>query len=247
MKASRPLIIANWKLNGGIDLICRSVSTFTQSHITAQIGIAAPYLYIRDLISLSHNSSMLVGSQNISEYEEGAYTGEISGNMLKESGANFCIIGHSERRQLFNETDASCKVKVTNALNNHVLPVLCIGESEADQSAGLTKAVLGKQLHAALSGQSLANQTLCIAYEPIWAIGTGKSASAEIAQEVHAYIREELAAIFDDETAKGISILYGGSANKNNAKELLSMVDIDGLLVGGASLDPEHFATICRL
>ena len=247
MKARRPLVIANWKLNGGIDLICSSVLSFTRPSITAQVAIAAPYLYIRDLKNLLQNSDILAGSQNISEYDAGAYTGEISGAMLKESGANFCIIGHSERRQYFNETDTSCKTKVTSALKNQLLPVLCIGENEEEKDAGSTKEVLRRQLHDALVGQDVSEQDVCIAYEPVWAIGTGKAATPETAQEVHAFIREELAAIFDQETAKGINILYGGSANKTNAAELLSMADIDGLLVGGASLDPEHFATICSL
>ena len=189
----------------------------------------------------------MIGSQNISKFESGAFTGETSGQMLKEVGCNFCLIGHSERRQVFLENNASCQTKIARALEANLMPIICIGENEQQYELGLTKHILYKQLHESLQGQDLSGKELCIAYEPIWAIGSGKAASPESVQSIHAYIYEEICTIFDKETADKIRIIYGGSVNKKNAAELLAMPNIDGLLVGGASLDPEHFSEICEL
>lgn len=245
MTTRRPIVIANWKLNGGVDLICSSVVSFMRQHFEAQIAIAPPYIYIRDLHNFLQNSEIFIGSQNVSKYDSGAYTGETSAQMLKEAGSSFCIIGHSERREMFHENDPSCRIKVASALTNQLMPVLCIGENNQQREAGITKDVLNRQLHETLNEQDLNGQDICIAYEPIWAIGTGKAATPDTAQEVHAYIRKELVTIFGEDVASRIRILYGGSVNKNNAAELLAMPDIDGLLVGGASLDAEHFSEIC--
>ena len=245
MTERRPIVIANWKLNGGVDLICSSVVSFMRKHFEAQIAIAPPYIYIRDLHHFLQNSEIVIGSQNVSKYESGAYTGETSAQMLKEAGSSFCIIGHSERREMFTENDASCHIKVKRTLSSNLMPVLCVGENSKQREAGITKDVLNRQLHETLVGQELGDNDLCVAYEPVWAIGTGQAATPETAQEVHAYIREELQSILGEEAANKVRILYGGSVNKANAGELLAMKDIDGLLVGGASLDAEHFADIC--
>lgn len=245
MKIRRPLVIANWKLNGGVDLICSSVVSFMRKHFKAQIGIAPPYLYVRDMINFLHNSEIIIGSQNVSKFESGAFTGETSAQMLKEAGCKFCIIGHSERRQMFLENDSACQIKVSKTLDAGLMPILCIGENTQQYEAGVTKDVLNRQLHESLNGIDVTGKDIAIAYEPVWAIGTGKAATPETAQDVHHYIRSALTAIFDEKIANGIRILYGGSVNKSNAAELLAMPDIDGLLVGGASLDAEHFALIC--
>lgn len=246
MKQRKPIVIANWKLNGGLDLICTSVASFIGKHFEAQIVICPPYLYMRDMLTFLQYSELQIGSQNVSRYEMGAYTGETSAQMLKQAGCSLCLIGHSERRAMFNENNLGCQVKVRTALSHGLLPVLCIGENQEEREANTTREVLYKQLHEALEGIELNGRDMCIAYEPVWAIGTGLAATPAMAQDVHHFIREELTSIFGEEVAMSLRILYGGSVNKTNAKELLMQTDIDGLLVGGASLDPGHFVAICE-
>ncbi|MDO3383667.1 triose-phosphate isomerase [Gilvimarinus algae] len=247
MKQRAPLVVANWKLNGGTDLMCASVASFVKKRFKAAIGIAPPYVYISDMVSFLRNSNIMVGSQNVSKFASGAFTGETSAQMLKEVGCGFCLIGHSERRQVFLENDASCHTKIERALAAGLMPILCVGENSQQHELGLTHDILYRQLHQALDGVSLQGQRLCIAYEPVWAIGTGKAASAAQVQEVHEYIRQELGAILGAGVAGQVDILYGGSVKKDNAAELLAMPNVDGLLVGGASLDPDHFAEICAI
>ncbi len=242
-----PMVIANWKLNGGTDLICASVASVLQHDFCAQIGIAPPYVYISDMANFLRNSKVMIGSQNVSKFESGAFTGETSAQMLKEVGCQFCIIGHSERRQVFLENNASCKTKVKRALAAGLMPVLCLGENEQQRNLGLTNDIIYRQLHESLEGVELNGMDLCVAYEPIWAIGSGKAASPETVAEIHAFIYQELIGIFDKPTAARINILYGGSVNKDNAEYFLQMPNVSGLLVGGASLVPEHFAQICVL
>lgn len=246
-KTRSPLVVANWKLNGGTDLICTSVASFLRKKFRVQIGIAPPYVYISNMANFLRNSKIMVGSQNVSKFESGAFTGETSAQMLKEVGCEFCLIGHSERRQVFLENNASCHTKVASALAAGLMPIICIGENAQQHDLGLTKHILYRQLQESLLGQNIKNRQIAIAYEPIWAIGSGKAASPESVQQVHEYIFNELCTIFDEDSAKNIRILYGGSVNKNNAAQLLAMPNVDGLLVGGASLDPEHFSEICAL
>jgi len=246
MKTRKPMIIANWKLNGGLDLICTSVASFIGKHFDAQIAICPPYIYIRDMMTFLQYSELQIGSQNVSKYESGAYTGETSAQMLKEAGVSLCLIGHSERRTMFAETNQACFNKIARALQHDLLPVLCIGENREEREQKKTQEVLRQQLTESLKGLDLTGKHLCVAYEPIWAIGTGLAATPEIAQEAHQFIRDVLVNVFDLITAQRIRILYGGSVTKNNAKDLLIQKDIDGLLVGGASLDPGHFLTICE-
>lgn len=241
-----PIVVANWKLNGGIDLLCASVAAFIGKHFSTKIVICPPYIYLRDMLNFLQHSEIIVGSQNVSKFGSGAYTGETSAQMLKDVGAGLCLIGHSERRQMFNENDVSCQIKINQALTSGLMPVLCIGENAQQREAGITNDVLFRQLHDALANVDITDKEICIAYEPVWAIGTGKAASPEDAQEVHKFIRHELHDIFGVEQAEKIHILYGGSVNKSNASELMGQEDIDGLLVGGASLDPSHFIEICQ-
>lgn len=240
------IVIANWKLNGGLDLICKSLASFIGKHFNVAIAICPPYIYMRDMMTFLQFSELMIGSQNVSRFESGAYTGETSAQMLKQAGCSLCLIGHSERRAMFSESNEGCHIKVLTALNHHLLPVLCVGENQAEKDAGETPSVLSKQLKESLTHIVLEGRELCIAYEPVWAIGTGLSASAELAQQVLELIRAELTMIFGADEAQRIRIVYGGSVNKGNATELLSQKDIDGVLVGGASLDPEHFLAICE-
>lgn len=246
MKLRKPIVIANWKLNGGLDLICTSVASFIGKHFAAQIAICPPYLYMRDMLTFLQYSDLQIGSQNVSRYESGAYTGETSAQMLKQAGCSICLIGHSERRAMFAENNEGCQIKVRTALNHELLPVLCVGENQQERETNITEQVLYEQLRGGLAGIDLSGKDLCVAYEPVWAIGTGLAATPAIAQEVHQCIRAELARIFDKETANRVRILYGGSVTKSNARDLLQQADIDGLLVGGASLDPGHFVAICE-
>jgi triosephosphate isomerase len=246
MKQRKPIVIANWKLNGGLDLICVSVASFIGKHFDADIAICPPYIYMRDMMTFLQFSELHIGSQNVSRFESGAYTGETSAQMLKEAGCSLCLIGHSERRAMFGETNEGCRIKVQTVLSHDLLPVLCVGENQQQREANITESVLYEQLHEGLAGIELHDKDLCIAYEPVWAIGTGLAATPQIAQEVHQFIRAQLSDIFGAATANRLRILYGGSVNKMNTRELLSQADVDGLLVGGASLDPGHFLTICR-
>lgn len=246
MKQRKPIVIANWKLNGGLDLICVSVASFIGKHFNADIAICPPYIYMRDMMTFLQFSELHIGSQNVSRFESGAYTGETSAQMLKEAGCSLCLIGHSERRAMFGENNEGCQIKVCTALSHDLLPVLCVGENQQERETNITEDILNRQLREGLANIDLQGKDLCIAYEPIWAIGTGLAATPQIAQEVHKFIRAQLTDIFDAETANRLRILYGGSVNKINTRELLGQPDVDGLLVGGASLDPGHFLTICE-
>jgi triosephosphate isomerase len=246
-KKRKPIVIANWKLNGGIDLICTSVASFIGKHFEAQIAICPPYIYMRDMLTFLQHSEIKIGSQNVSKFESGAFTGETSAQMLKQAGCVLCLIGHSERRAMFRENNVSCQIKVQTALNHGLLPVLCIGENLEERQANITTAVLFGQLRECLAGIDVTSGEICIAYEPIWAIGTGLAATPDSVQEIHHALRLELSAIYGAEAASRVRLLYGGSVTKSNTAELLRQEDIDGLLVGGASLDPGHFLAICQL
>jgi triosephosphate isomerase len=201
---------------------------------------------MRDMLTFLQHSEIKIGSQNVSKFESGAYTGETSAQMLKQAGCSLCLVGHSERRAMFRENNSSCQIKVQTALNHGLLPVLCIGENLEERDTHVAKDVIFRQLSEGLEGIDLTDKDICIAYEPVWAIGTGLAATPDMVQDVHHFIRRELAALYNEEVAARVRILYGGSVNKTNAKELLRQEDIDGLLVGGASLDPGHFLAICQ-
>jgi triosephosphate isomerase len=194
------------------------------------------------------DATIAVGAQSLHWESQGAFTGEIAPAMVKAAGCRYAIIGHSERRQLFGETDVDVNRKVQAALAAGLIPVLCIGETEAEREAAETFSVLDKQVRLGLEGVSLQNPgDLVVAYEPVWAIGTGKTATREQAQEAHAFIRGLLGELYGEPTADALRILYGGSVKPDNIAELMGMDDIDGALVGGASLEPETFARIVKM
>lgn len=209
-----------------------------------EVIICVPFVDLADAIELAKGTNVKVGAQNVHFEEKGAFTGEISPKMLKEIGTEYVIIGHSERRQYYAETDESVNKKIKAALNHELKPIVCVGETLEQREAGITKDFVTTQVKNAFEGLEKEDaKKIIIAYEPIWAIGTGKTASKEDANEVCCWIREEIRSLYGD-IADEIIIQYGGSVKSSNAKELFSMPDIDGGLVGGASLDAEDFSKI---
>ncbi len=208
-----------------------------------EVLVCPPFTSLYPVGKELKGSSIKLGAQNMFYEEEGAYTGEISPVMLKDVGCSFVILGHSERRNIFKEDDELINKKVLSAVEHGLVPILCVGEKLKEREEGKTKEVVKRQVVNGLKGLR-GDKEFVIAYEPVWAIGTGKSATPEMAQEVHAFIREVLKELFGEETANKVRILYGGSVKPENAKGLLSMPDIDGALVGGASLKAESFAKI---
>jgi len=242
----RPLIAGNWKMNHGGASACShaaDVARRTAAYDAVDVLVAPPFTAIAAVAHELEGTRVAVAAQNMHPKDSGAFTGEVSAPMLLESGATWVILGHSERRQYFGETDASVAEKATAALGKGLRPIACVGETLAEREGGETLAVVGRQLGAFV--KTLASQpgVGVIAYEPVWAIGTGKVAGPEQAQEVHAMIRAELAKIGKDFAAKTL-ILYGGSVKGSNASGLFEQVDIDGALVGGACLDAADFAAI---
>ncbi|MCG7336206.1 triose-phosphate isomerase [Sporosarcina sp. ACRSM] len=204
--------------------------------------ICAPALYLPELVQLTNGSSIGIGAQTMHEVDEGAYTGEVSPAMLASVGVDYVVLGHSERRQYFNETDVAVNRKVQAAFNHRLTPIVCVGESLEERESGKTVELVANQVKQAFEGisEDLA-KTAVIAYEPIWAIGTGKTATAEDANEVCGAIRATIAEVYNADVADHIRIQYGGSVKPGNIKELLSMDHIDGALVGGASLEPASY------
>ncbi len=241
-----PILAANWKMYKTGAQAKEFISKLAPmlSHVQARIFIAPSFTAIVPAIEAAAGTKIVIGAQNMHEAEEGAFTGEVSAPMLKEAGARFVILGHSERRHLFHETDPQINKKVRGALLGNLLPLLCIGETEAERDRKETKKVLARQLDEAL--KEVAPAEIVIAYEPVWAIGTGKTATAELAQEAHAFCREHLAAKWGKSGAERLSILYGGSVTPETAPSLLSKPDIDGALIGGASLDLDKFNLIIQ-
>jgi triosephosphate isomerase (TIM) len=242
-------IFGNWKLH----MTMQETTQFMQELLpqikttSCVVGIAAPYTSIAVAVETAKESTVRIGAQNMSEYPKGAYTGEISSMMLKEVGAQFVLIGHSERRLHFHEDDQTIHRKVKWALEEELMPVLCIGEKQEERDLSMTEKVLTRQLGEALKDFSKEHLTkMVIAYEPVWAIGTGKTATPEIAQETHHLCRSFIAHHWDKEVASEIPLLYGGSVKPENISQLLKQPDIDGALIGGASLKVESFAQIIK-
>lgn len=240
------LIMGNWKMNGSADSaksLCQEIMAGLNTDDTG-IAVCAPYVYLADLQTLTAHSSLAVGAQNVADQVSGAYTGEISASMLKEFGCEYALVGHSERRSYYGDTDESVAERFCQAQEQGIIPVLCIGETLAEREADDTFNVVNRQLDAVIEKAGIeALNNAVIAYEPVWAIGTGVTASDEQAQEVHKAIRERIA-VKDQAVADKIKILYGGSMKPANAKGLLAMADIDGGLIGGASLDAQSFLDI---
>ena len=250
MKSRTPLIAGNWKMykTGGeaVDT-ARRLLNLVNDVTERDIMIAPPYTALALVSQVVADTPVGLGAQNLFWEAEGAFTGEISPGMLKAAGCQYVILGHSERRQFFGETDEGVNRKIAAANGQKLVPVFCIGESEKEREADLTFSVLDKQVRSGLQGFASGDlEKLVLAYEPVWAIGTGKTATSAQAQEVHQFARSLLAEMFGDAFAQAIRILYGGSVKPNNIAELMGMPDIDGALVGGASLDAETFAKIVR-
>jgi triosephosphate isomerase len=249
MTAHRPyVIIGNWKMHKTIEearsFVKGLLASFQPEKIEV-VGLAVPYTVIYPLSQEVKGSSLLIGAQNMNDASEGAFTGEIAGSMLRDAGAQFVLLGHSERRHLYGESDAFINRKMKRAVENDLQPILCIGETKKEYAEGQTQAVIERQLTEGLRDlQPQQLQHLIVAYEPVWAIGNGHSATPQIAQKVQHFCRQVLAKILTEELAQRIVIQYGGSVNPSNAHELLAQPDIDGLLIGGASLSLESFLQI---
>ena len=242
----KKVIAGNWKMNKTPAETKEFMKTFPSlvKDTEDEVVICVPFVDLADAIELAKGTNVKVGAQNVHFEEKGAFTGEISPKMLKEIGTEYVIIGHSERRQYYAETDESVNKKIKAALNHDLKPIVCVGETLEQREAGITKDFVTTQVKNAFEGLEKEDaKKIIIAYEPIWAIGTGKTASKEDANEVCSWIREEIRSLFGD-IADEIIIQYGGSVKSSNAKELFSMPDIDGGLVGGASLDAEDFSKI---
>lgn len=210
------------------------------------VAICPSFVYLAEAVSLTQGSEVEIGAQNCSSHSEGAYTGEVSAAMLSDIGCRYAIIGHSERRSIYGESDETAADKFGAALAASVIPILCVGETLEERNSGLTDEVVGRQLAAVIDAHGAAAfRRAVLAYEPVWAIGTGHTATPEQAQRVHRSLRETIAK-HDSQAAASVSILYGGSVKAANAAQLFAQEDIDGGLVGGASLDVEGFAAICR-
>jgi triosephosphate isomerase len=246
----KALIAANWKMYKTPAEAKAFVDAFlplVTGHTRDEIALFPSVTSLATVVAGAAGSNVSVGLQNMHFAEEGAYTGETSAAMLKAVGATHTLIGHSERRQYFNETDEIVNKKLHTALKHGIVPVVCIGEVLAEREAGLTAEVLLAQLKGALAGITAAQaHSLVVAYEPVWAIGTGKTATPEMAVEAHMIIRAELANILGSHLANATRILYGGSVKPENATALLGEEEIDGALVGGASLKPDSFAAIVK-
>lgn len=242
------LVVGNWKLNGSLDSIKQLVAGIAAGAGdtgNTQIAVCPPFVYIPLVSNLLADSKVAVGSQDISDQESGAFTGEISGAMLNDFSCSYAIVGHSERRALYAEDDEFTARKFAAARKAGLTPILCVGETLEEREQGITEEVVSRQLDAVIRLEGIAAiGEAVVAYEPVWAIGTGKTASPQQAQDVHAFIRGKLAD-FDKMVADKVQILYGGSVKSSNVKELVSMQDIDGGLIGGASLAAEDFLAIC--
>ncbi|MEZ5023416.1 MAG: triose-phosphate isomerase [Chitinophagales bacterium] len=246
------IVAGNWKMNLLVEEandLANSIGKYISENVidsNIEVILAPPALYLDSLVNnTKHLFNLNVAAQNCYQAPKGAFTGEISAPMLKSVGVKYVIIGHSERRLCFGEDNETLKQKVSAVLDNHLQPIFCCGEQESERDAGNHKAFIESQLIDSLFHLSASELAKCvIAYEPIWAIGTGKTASPEQAQEIHQFIRELIAKKYDDATANNITILYGGSCKPSNAKELFSQKDVDGGLIGGASLLADQFVDI---
>lgn len=244
----KTLVAANWKMNNTVPESLMLIAGLTANLKTAPnvvVVVAPPATSLYSVGVAIADTQMKLAGQNLYFEDKGAYTGEISGGFLKDVGCEYVIIGHSERRKYFGETDESVNKKILAALRNDLIPIVCIGETLEEREANKTFEVLERQIKGALlelQQKDLAN--FAIAYEPVWAIGTGRNASAGQIAEAHHFIRNTVAKLYDAPTASNISILYGGSVKASNAKEIFSQNDVNGVLVGGASLDAKGFSDI---
>ncbi len=247
----RAIVAANWKMNGNSALVDTMVNGLIGVELSTDVDVVfcPSFPYLSEFVSKAKTAKLTnvihFGSQNVSEHQSGAYTGEVSTTMLQELSVKYVIVGHSERRNLYKETSTQIANKVKAVLDAGLIPILCIGESESDRATEQTETVLAAQLQPVLDEIGIEKFIdVVVAYEPVWAIGTGKTASSEMAQETHQFIRQFLAQNNELVAAK-VPLLYGGSVNASNCEELFAQTDIDGGLIGGASLKVEQFKTIC--
>ena len=240
------LVIANWKLNGSLAANAAWASGFSKLAAPAcEVVVCAPFVYLDALREPLEACGAALGAENVSEYEDGAYTGEVSARMLRDVGCRWVIVGHSERRQYFAETDETVNKRTKAALAAGLKPIVCVGELLWERECNITEEVIARQIKLDFFGISADDLKKCvIAYEPVWAIGTGKTATADQAEEVCAFIRATLAKLYGADVAETITVQYGGSMNAKNAAELLSKTNVDGGLIGGASLKAADFTTI---
>ncbi len=241
------LVVGNWKMNGSLEANRSLIEGIKQNIVSvknAEMAVCPPFIYLQQIKDLLDNTNISWGSQDVSQQDLGAFTGEISISMLVDFGCKYVIVGHSERRSIYGESDKLVAEKFAKVQSAGLIPILCVGELLEEREAGNTEAVVKRQLDAILNLQGVASlEKSVIAYEPVWAIGTGKTASPQQAQDVHAFIRKQIATL-DSNIANKVQILYGGSVKGSNAKELFAMSDIDGGLIGGASLKADDFLAI---
>ena len=243
----KKLVAGNWKMNGSLAANAALVQALLADRAQAwgcDVAVCVPAPYLAQLQSLTQGSALALGAQDVSAQEGGAFTGENAAAMLKDFGVRYCLVGHSERRQYHQESDALVATKAQRALAAGITPIVCVGETLAEREAGATEAVIKRQLAAVVHVNGHCISEIVLAYEPVWAIGTGKTASPEQAQAVHAVLRQQLQAA--SASADRVRILYGGSMNAGNAASLLAQPDIDGGLIGGASLKAADFLSIIR-
>ncbi|SHE21754.1 Triosephosphate isomerase [Bathymodiolus brooksi thiotrophic gill symbiont] len=242
------IVAGNWKMNASKETVNTLVMGILEGlpDVKSKVIVCTPYPYFSQVEALATHSQLNLGAQNININASGAFTGEVSADMIKDFGAEYVIVGHSERRSLYGETDEIVAEKVQVALDNKLTPLFCIGELLEERESGNTEAVVTRQINAVIEKVGIeAFKNIIIAYEPVWAIGTGVTATPQQAQDTHAFIRSLLAEN-DADIAQSTPILYGGSMNPANAEELIACADIDGGLIGGASLKPEDFLSICK-
>jgi triosephosphate isomerase len=247
-KQRKPIIAGNWKMNmtatQARDLASKLIPLVSGVK-DRDIVLAPTFTSLQTVAEAIKGTNVALAAQNVFWEDKGAFTGEISAEMLLDSGCKYVIIGHSERRQYFGETDETVNKKVRQALNKGLLPIVCVGELLSEREAGKANDVIDRQITGALKGVAAAEmQKIVIAYEPVWAIGTGKTASPDQANEIHAFIRQKVKAMYTAEVSDGLRIQYGGSVTPDNVSQLMAKPDIDGALVGGASLKPESFAAL---
>lgn len=247
----RNYIAGNWKMNKTLveaQEFALNLSKDLPELRKTEIVICPPSLFVCETVALTKDSDIGIGAQDVSEHDKGAYTSEISASMIKSTGAKYCIVGHSERRKYHNETNEIINHKLSNLLKENIIPIFCIGESQEERENNLTEKVILTQLSEGLSGIELSGQRdFIIAYEPIWAIGTGKTATPEMAENVHLMIRNWLKVSYSEKISSEIPILYGGSVKPSNIKDLLTQPDIDGGLIGGASLNVESMKEMIKI
>jgi triosephosphate isomerase len=243
-----PLLAGNWKMHGTrreAVALARALAEAVGAVREREVVVAPPFTALEAVAQVLAGSRIGLGAQNVHWEAKGAFTGEVSAPMLREAGCTHVIVGHSERRQYFGETDATVGKRLRAALAGGLTPIVCVGETLAEREAGETAAVIARQVAAALAGLAPTDVARCVvAYEPVWAIGTGRTATPAQAEEVHAAIRRQVAGLVGEPVAAGLRILYGGSVKPDNIDALMAESDIDGALVGGASLDPAAFARI---